>query len=186
MVKGCNYENGLPARRKSSVYVRKAESLCSRASMKYVFILIIMAALQAGCSEDKVVTTVDLYFMQVTETRIKLASETRDFDGPQPGLVPVIETWLQGPQSLMLSRVVPENVRLLNGFIQNSTAYLDFSSEITRAVMGGEWEAVLVQAIVLTASQVPGVESVQIMVEGEIVESLAGHMLINRPIKIDI
>ncbi len=154
--------------------------------MKYFFILIFLAVLQAGCSEDRVVTSLDLYFMQITETRFQLASETRDFDGPQPDLVPVIETWLQGPQSRELSRVAPDDVRLLNGYIQDSTAYLDFSSEITGAVMGGELEAVLVQAIVLTASQVQGVDSVQIMVEGKIVESLAGHVLINQPIKIDI
>ncbi len=154
--------------------------------MRYFFILVFMAILLAGCSEDKVTTSIELYFMEVTDTRFKLAPETRAFDGPQPDLVPVIEAWLEGPQSRKLSRVVPEDVKLLNGFIQNSTAYLDFSSEITKAPMGGELEAVLVQSIVMTAAQVKWVDSVQIIVEGETVESLAGHMLINKPIKVDM
>jgi len=152
--------------------------------MRYLFILIFVAAVLAGCSEDKVVTSVELYFMEVTETRFKLASETRDFDGPDPGIVSVMEAWLEGPRSSELSRVAPEDVRLLDGFVRDSVAYLDFSSGITKAPMGGELEAVLVQSIVMTAAQVKEVDAVQIMVEGEVIESLAGHMLINRPIQI--
>ncbi len=153
--------------------------------MKYLIILIFVAVFLTGCSEDKIVTSVDLYFMEVTETLFKLASEARNFDGPQPDLVPVMQAWLEGPQSRELSRVAPEDVRLLDGFVRDNVAYLDFSSNITKAPMGGELEAVLVQSIVMTAGQVKGVDSVQIMVEGKVIESLAGHMLINKPIKVD-
>lgn len=151
--------------------------------MKYFFILIFVASVLTGCSEDNVDTPIELYFMEVTETAFKLASETRHFDSSQPDLMSVMEAWLEGPQSKELSRVVPEDVRLRGGFIRDSVAHLDFSSEITQAPMGGELESVLVQAIAKTAAQVKGVDSVQIMVEGEIVESLAGHILINEPIK---
>ena len=128
--------------------------------MRYLFILIFVAVVLAGCSEDKVVTSVDLYFMEVKETRFKLASEARDFDGPQPGIKTLMEDWLEGPRSSELSRVVHEDVRLLDGFVRDSVAYLDFSSEITKAHMGGELEAVLVQSIVMTATQVQGVDEV--------------------------
>jgi len=165
---------------------RQVEAFSTRTSMRYFFILIFIMFILAGCSDDRVVTSIDLYFMEVTETEFKLASETRNFDGPQPGIMPVMKAWLEGPQAPKLNRVVPEDVRLINGFILDGVAYLDFSSEITKAAMGSELEAVLVESIALTAAQVKGVKSVQIMVEGEIIESLAGHMLINKPIKIDI
>jgi len=154
--------------------------------MRYFFILIFVAVFLAGCSEDKVVTSVDLYFMEITETRFKLASETRDFDGPQPGIKSVMEAWVEGPRSSELSRVVPEDVRLLDGFVRENVAYLDFSSEITKAPMGGELEAVLVQSIVKTAAQVKGVDAVQILVEEEVIDSLAGHVLIKKPVMVDM
>lgn len=153
--------------------------------MRYLFfpIFAFMAFILAGCSEDKVVTPVELYFMEITETEFKLGSETRNFEGVQPDLMPVMEAWLKGPKSPELSRIVSEEVRLLDGFVRNSVAYLDFSPDITQADMGSELESVLIQSIVLTATQVKGVEAVQIIVEGENIESLAGHMLINKPVK---
>ncbi len=120
--------------------------------------------------------------MEVTETRFELASERRIFEGPEPDLLQVMSAWMDGPQSSHLSSVVPEKVKLLGCFIKDGVAYLDFSPEISRLSIGGELEAVLVQSIVLTAIQVHGAGAVQILVNGEVVESLAGHMLINRPI----
>ncbi len=157
--------------------------LMTRSKNRLVLNLIILIAfLLAGCSEDKVVTSIDLYFMEVTETRFELASEPRNFDGPEPDLPQVLSAWMEGPQSRHLSRVVPEEVKLLDCFIRDGVAYLDFSPEISRLSLGGELEAVLVQSIVLTAIQVQGTLGVQILVNGEVIESLAGHMLINRPI----
>ncbi len=127
----------------------------------------------------------DIYFMNVTETSFELDKETRKlgvFGGPQVDLEEVIAELLKGPETEALSRVIPAETRLLGISQENGVAYVDFSEELLQAEVGSEAEAVLVDSIVKTLTQLEEVESVQILVEGEVIESIAGHVTIDKPL----
>ncbi|MFO7951464.1 MAG: GerMN domain-containing protein [Bacillota bacterium] len=127
----------------------------------------------------------DIYFMEVTENSFELGKETREvgtFGGPQVDLEEVIAELLKGPETEDLSRVIPEGTEIRGVTLENGVAYVDFSEELLQANVGSEAEWVLVNSIVKTLTQLEEVESVQILVEGEIVETIAGHVVINEPL----
>ncbi|MGM0651890.1 MAG: GerMN domain-containing protein [Bacillota bacterium] len=128
----------------------------------------------------------DIYFMEATETSFELGKETRElgtFGGPQIDLEEVMTELLKGPETDELSRVIPEETELRDVTLENGVAYVDFSEELLQAEVGSEAEAVLVDSIVKTLTQLEEVESVQILVEGEIVETIAGHIAVDEPLK---
>ncbi len=127
----------------------------------------------------------DIYFMEVKETSFELGKEAREFGafgGPQVDLEEVMSELLKGPETDELSRVIPEGTVLRGITLEYGVAYVDFSEELLQAEVGGEAEAVLVDSIVKTLTQLEEVDSVQILVEGEIVETIAGHIPIDEPL----
>ena len=66
----------------------------------------------------------------------------------------------------------------------DGVAYVDFSGEILDQSVGSPVESAMVEAIVRTVVQVAGVSSVQILVSGETVPSLAGHVDVSQPISL--
>lgn len=125
--------------------------------------------------------TMELYFMEVTEADFKLGKETRTFE-KQPGARELMEELLKGPQDDKLSRIIPEETRILDLRVENGIAYLDLSSEIATANYGSQTEGVLLSSIVWTLTQLEEIEAVQILVEGEIVDSLGGHFSASIPL----
>jgi len=127
----------------------------------------------------------DIYFMEITDTSFELGKETREFGtfgGPQVDLEEVMAELLKGPETDDLSRVIPEGTVLRGITLEYGVAYADFSEELLQTDVGSEAEAVLVDSIVKTLTQLEEVGSVQILVEGEIVETIAGHITINEPL----
>lgn len=96
----------------------------------------------------------------------------------------IIEALISGPQDGGVP-TLPPATRLLGAYMANGTAYLDFSREIVDASTGSTaGEYVLVSSIVNTVcSNFTGLEAVRILVEGEEVDTLGGHLLISRPLK---
>jgi spore germination protein GerM len=126
--------------------------------------------------------TIELYFMKVTDTSFELGLERRSVDG-RLGARELLEELLKGPQDQSLSRIIPEGTRLLDVRVENGIAYADFSAEITKSNFGAATEGVLLSSIVWTLTQLEEVEAVQILVEGQVLESLAGHVSISEPLR---
>ena len=126
--------------------------------------------------------TIELYFMKVTDTSFELGLETRSVEG-RLGARELLEELLKGPQDQSLSRIIPEGTRLLDVRVENGIAYADFSAEITKGNFGAATEGVLLSSIVWTLTQLEEVEAVQILVEGQVLESLAGHVSISEPLR---
>jgi len=128
----------------------------------------------------------DIYFLEIKEASFVLGKETREFGrfgGPQVDLEEVITELLKGPETDELSRIIPEETVLRGVTLEYGVAYVDFSEELLQAEVGGEAEAVLVDSIVKTLTQLEEVDSVQILVEGELVETIAGHVSIDEPLE---
>lgn len=127
--------------------------------------------------------TVSLYFglasneTLVTETRVvEVVDETVDIGK-------VIELLLEGPRDPRYVRVIPQGVRLLDWHLEGKVAVLNFSRELAERHPGGSFaELQTVFSIVNTVTSIPGVEAVRILVEGEEVESLAGHVDLTEPL----
>jgi hypothetical protein len=162
------------------------EKSISRMNKPIKAIFCLMLLLLSGCMPDTAAreesAELKLYFMRATQTSFELGSESRELAGCEPELSELMHALLSGPRDPALSRIVPEDAILLNSYIQEQVAYLDFSAELAEVSLGSESEAVLVDSIVLTALQLEAVQQVQILVEGEIIESLAGHVAIDRPL----
>ena len=68
--------------------------------------------------------------------------------------------------------------------VQNGTAKVDFSKEFARKFTGGSTgEEMLVGSIVDTLTEFPEVKQVQFLIEGQPVETIAGHMDTTAPIR---
>lgn len=88
-----------------------------------------------------------------------------------------MEALAAGPKNSNLVAVVPKATQVRSVVLKEKTAFVDFSSEIAKRGFGGSATEILaVGAIVNTLTEFPGVEQVQILVEGKKVDTLYGHL----------
>ena len=125
-----------------------------------------------------------LYFIQETPTDFNLVPVRRQIEG-DPSPTQALQALLEGPlpdEGLFAS--VPPSARLLGLEINQGKATANFSSEIIHDFPGGSlMEAYLVEAIVNTLTEFPDIAEVQILVDGRVVESIGGHVLILQPLR---
>ncbi len=100
-----------------------------------------------------------------------------------------IEALLDGPKKgqKRAERAVPEGTRLKGVTVKGSTAIVDLSSEVVNRHGGGT--AAEIQTIFSIVNTVglgwPEIRDVQLLIEGERVETIAGHIDIKLPIQPD-
>ncbi|MGE5553879.1 MAG: GerMN domain-containing protein [Betaproteobacteria bacterium] len=127
-------------------------------------------------------TPVTLYFFKETGTALQLGTEKRRLFGsdlPQLALIELV----RGPSpGSALRPVMPRDTIVNSVKIRGGVAYADLGGAVTRLNVGSEGEALVVAAIVNTLTQFPGVNRVQILVNGARVESLAGHVDVSAPL----
>lgn len=127
---------------------------------------------------------VTIYVVKLTEDDAWLIPEVRSVparaEPHEAAVEQLIGTNRGGGPSHYL---IPAGTRLLGLNIKDRIAYADFSKEIKDNFSGGSMnEGLLVNSIVLTLTQFGDVDKVQILVEGNIIESLGGHVEISEPI----
>jgi len=116
-----------------------------------------------------------------------LLAETRDVrESPDKSVQirEVVSELLRGPMKEGLVSSFPAGSRVKNVFIDSSgTAYVNFSRELQSDFPGGAWtETLAIYSLTNTlAINFPEVKQVQILVEGGVPETLAGHIDISRP-----
>jgi hypothetical protein len=92
-------------------------------------------------------------------------------------LASTLQAWLAGPPAdAPLFTPAPGGTRLLSATVRDGTATVDFSRELLRANVGSLGEALLVSSLVNTSAASTGAELVQVLVAGQRVETLAGHI----------
>ncbi len=129
--------------------------------------------------------TVSLYFAD--EQSEKLVKEERSLIlADREPAVAVLEELVKGPAHPAHGRTVPADVKVRAVKIAGGVAEADFSEELRSSHWGGSTGEILtVYAIVHTLAELPGVERVQILIEGERVETLAGHLELLEPLEPD-
>lgn len=127
--------------------------------------------------------SLSVYFMRITPTSFVLDKEIQEFDGPELNLVDLGQRLLKRPINPELTKIIPEGTSIKNISIENRILYIDFSSEIKTGQFGHEAEAVLVNSIVKTFTQLDNVDYVQILVDGAVTDTLAGHIPVDIPLQ---
>ncbi len=131
--------------------------------------------------------TVTLYFCgadgELSPERRDLAIETQRRE--QARLV--MEALLQGPRTRLM-RIIPTDTTLRALYLQpDGTAYVDLDAAFARGLEHGSEDALLaVRAITDTlAVNFPEVQRVKILVDGQEVRALGGHLDLSRPLAPD-
>ncbi|NLM38897.1 MAG: hypothetical protein GX205_02490 [Firmicutes bacterium] len=128
-------------------------------------------------------SAVTIYLVEETPTDFLLVPVKRYTSGqvtPQRAL----ELLIQGPAAGENYRpAVSPRTEVLSLTVEEGLATVSFSSALKEDYVGGSQnESNLVNAIVHTLTQFPEIERVQILIEGAVIESIGGHIAINRPL----
>ena len=101
-----------------------------------------------------------------------------------PGLArATVEELIAGPKTKGLLRTVPEGTKLLDINVENGLCRIDLSKEFKDNHWGGSsGEILTVYSLVDTLTQFSSIDKVEILVEGQKVETLAGHMDLSVPV----
>ena len=116
---------------------------------------------------------------------MKLVAETRTVETTQDGKYKVaMESLLSGTKAKGVVTIIPKKTKLKSVAVKDGIATVDFSEDLVKNFAGGSTgEEMLVGSIVNTLTEFPEVKSVQILLEGKKVDSLAGHLDTSKPLK---
>jgi spore germination protein GerM len=95
----------------------------------------------------------------------------------------LIQELIAGPNSGELTKTIPSQTELLGVRVKDNVARVDFS----QALMSNHWggtagETMTVYSIVNTLTQFNSIDQVQILIAGQKIETLAGHIELSQPI----
>jgi spore germination protein GerM len=127
---------------------------------------------------------VTLYFSN--EDATGLVAENRPIRSADDPIERTLEGLLAGPETPHFLRTIPPGVKVLGYRLEGTTLYVDFSEELRTNHWGGSTgEIMTVYSIVNSLTSVPGVELVVILLEGELQETLVGHLILDEPLARD-
>ena len=124
----------------------------------------------------------------VADDGLRLTGVERDVpfgEGPVDQAQQIIEAQI-APVAEPLVSAVPPNTKLRAIFVtERGQAFVDFSRELVAGHSGGSMNELLTVYTVVDAltENLPAITSVQVLVEGKQVETLAGHVDLRRPIE---
>lgn len=129
-------------------------------------------------------------FFSTVQTKVYFANQqasyliAKDKDVKKNNLYSnLIEDLIQGPAGDDLVATVPPQTQLLGIEINDKIAIVDFSKELKESHWGGTaGETMTVYSIVNTLAQFNEIDKVKILIAGEEIETLAGHMELSQPL----
>lgn len=125
--------------------------------------------------------TITLYFPD--EQAMYVVPEQREVSKDKPIEEIVVQELMKGPKTPDLSSTtIPEEAKLLSVEIKDKIAYVNFSKELVEKHVGGSTgEMMTILPIVNSLTELPEIEKVQFLVEGEKKKTLAGHVTFDEP-----
>ena len=124
-----------------------------------------------------------------TEVKLYFPNEAGDSLGSVKVSVPVEDKYTAAAKELVagtkepgLTAIFPKGVKVLGVKVEGDLATVDFSKELTQKFIGGSTgEQMLISALVNTMTEFPEIERVLITVEGQRIETIAGHLDTSEP-----
>ncbi|HOQ67196.1 MAG TPA: GerMN domain-containing protein [Candidatus Atribacteria bacterium] len=115
-----------------------------------------------------------------------LVGEKRKIKKDDKWMEQILEELLKGPRDRSLFNPIPSSTRLNAVFLEGDIVYVDLSAEMAENQSGGTSQELLsVYAIVDTLTAFPEVRRVKILIDGEEVPTLCGHIDISQPLERD-
>lgn len=99
--------------------------------------------------------------------------------GEKPIEEAIISELLKKPEDSKLSTAL-ENLKVLSVETAENTAYINFSSD--KLYGGSLQEMGVIAQVVMSLTELPGIEKVQFLVDGSVRETLMGHDIILEPL----
>ena len=94
-----------------------------------------------------------------------------------------VEALMAGTEKKGLANVFPKKAKLLQVTVSGKVAKVNFSRELQKNFVGGSTgEEMLVGSVVNTLTEFAEIQKVQILVDGQEVETLSGHMDLSQPL----
>lgn len=119
---------------------------------------------------------VSLYFLNSKMSGLNM--ETRSVSENADLLRQVITELIKGPTDQYSKSIIPDNTKLLSVQLKDTTAYVNLSKDyISGTDIEGNTAKYMVAALVNTLTGLPNVDSVQILVEGNKIDSLYGYKI---------
>ena len=130
-------------------------------------------------------TTLTLYFSD--KEALGLVAETREVSKGNKSIEQlIIEELIKGPVDKDHLRTVPAESKLLAIKTESGLTSVDFSEEFVSKHWGGSTgELFTVYSIVNSLTELPEIKSIQFLVDGKKVETLSGHLDLEKPIERD-
>ncbi len=166
-----------------------------------LFLVLSLLVLVAGCDsvsegdkytgfivQDGQPLSTKIYFSDAQE--MYLAAEDLGLDDVndlQEAAQKVIGALIAGPKDSSLFPTIPSGTKLLKVEVDGKgLAAVDFSAELKDNHPGGSsGETMTVYSIVNSLAELEGIDRVQILVEGQVIETLAGHISLDEPLEPD-
>lgn len=132
-------------------------------------------------AESKV--TVTLYFSD--DQAMYLVPEQREVTKRGETLEEVIIAELiNGPVEAGLGRTIPKEAKLLSVSVVDNIAYVNFSKEFRTKHWGGSaGESHTIYSVVNSLTELDGIDKVQFLLDGDNMDTLAGHFETSEPIE---
>lgn len=113
-----------------------------------------------------------------------LIAEKRSLDEEADLYFQLFEELLLGPENKELAGTIPDKTKLLDYQLEEKLLTLNFNLKLRTNHWGGSTgEIMTVYSIVNTYTALAEVESVKILLEGEKIETLVGHLDLTRPLR---
>lgn len=126
---------------------------------------------------------IELYFSK--PQGLYLGSEKRKFKKGSPMACQVAAAVIGGPQSDKLTNSIPKGTKLLSLKLLRDVAYVDLSEEFSTNIVDKRQEVLALYAIINTLTGLPGIERVQILIEGKRRDTLHGNVGIRNSLEAD-
>jgi germination protein M len=95
----------------------------------------------------------------------------------------IVNELIAGPTDTKLRATIPKETKLLSLKITDQVANVDFSEEIRSTHPGGSsGEAMTLNSIVNSLTELTGIKKVQILINGAKVDTLVGHADLSQPL----
>ncbi len=122
---------------------------------------------------------VTLYFSDDQAMEVLPEKRTVEVTEDEPEMpierIAVLEL-LKGPSDEKLRKTLPPEAQLLSIAVRDGVATVDFSQEFQTKHWGGSaGEGLTINSLVKTLTGIEGIDRVQVLIEGEVIDSLAGH-----------
>jgi len=141
------------------------------------------AASSSAAAKTSGSQTITLYFPD--DNGMQLLGEQRKISWQQGGdkYLAAVQALLKGPQQKGAIAIFPRKAKVQSVTVKNGVAQVSFNRALKDDFVGGSTgEEMLVGSLVNTLTGFKEVQKVQLLIEGQAVESLDGHMDLSTPL----